>query len=319
MANSKAKRRCFVLMPFSAKYQEVYKQVYHPVCEANGVECWRVDEIARPGLITKDIVEGIIEADIVLADLTSKNANVFYELGIAHCVGNKTIMTSQSKDDVPFDIASNRVIFYEQSISGSKDLTKKLDAAIKELLKSLDQTNNPVQEVLSSRLAIGVKRLQERILPDEFKWLLNDADIAKIEGKVKGKDIWIISPDLHYDLIKRNFQALTKRNFKRGITYTYIVPKSEEMQALIPALLSAYESYLEQVKIKQVPEETFRLLAVTHIDIYDPDMSNKEGPRVFLELPVKQKGYWIEVSQGAALGIIGRFRKIVEDESLTYK
>jgi hypothetical protein len=306
-------------MPFAAKYQEVYNQVYRPVCEANNVECWRVDEIARPGSITKDIVEGIIEADIVLADLTSKNANVFYELGIAHCVGNKTIMTSQSNEDVPFDIASYRVIFYEQSINGSKELTGKLDAAIKELLKSLDQTNNPVQEVLSSRLAIGVKRLQEQTPAKGFEWLHSDAELARIEGKVKGKDIWIISPDLHYDLIKRNFQTLTKRNFKKGITYTYIVPKSEQMQALIPALQKAYESYLDQVKIKQVPEETFRLLAVTHIDIYDPNLSNKEGPRVFLELPIQQRGYWIEVSRDAALGIIGRFKKIVDDESLTYR
>jgi hypothetical protein len=158
MTDAKIRRRCFVLMPFAPKYTEVYEQVYRPICENNNVECWRVDEIARPGSITKDIVEGIIEADIVIADLTSKNPNVFYELGIAHSIGNKTIMTSQSKDDVPFDIASYRVIFYEQTISGSKELAKKLDSAIKELLKALDQANNPVQEVLSNRFVVGFKR-----------------------------------------------------------------------------------------------------------------------------------------------------------------
>jgi hypothetical protein len=156
--DSKAKRRCFVLMPFAPEYQEVYAQVYRPVCEANDVDCWRVDEIARPGSITKDIVEGIIEADIIIADLTTKNANVFYELGIAHCVGNKTIMTCQNRDDVPFDIANYRVIFYKQTISGSKDLMGKLDLAIKELLKYLDRTNNPVQEALLNRFAVGIKK-----------------------------------------------------------------------------------------------------------------------------------------------------------------
>lgn len=145
-------------MPFKEEMREVYEQIYKSVCHLNDLECWRVDEISTPGSITKDIVVGIIEADIIIADLTHKNPNVFYELGIAHSSGNKTLMTSQHKSDVPFDIANYRIIFYEQTISGSKEFLSKLDAAIKEMLKSLDQTNNPVQEVLSNRSMIGAKK-----------------------------------------------------------------------------------------------------------------------------------------------------------------
>ena len=152
------RKTCFVLMPFAEQYREVYDQVYMPVCEANGLRCWRVDEVARPGSITQDIVEGIIDADILIADLTSQNANVFYELGIAHATGNKVIMTSQSADDIPFDIASYRVVLYEQTIAGSKALAEKLEAAIKELLAALDRTNNPVQSVLAERAALHFKR-----------------------------------------------------------------------------------------------------------------------------------------------------------------
>lgn len=97
---------CFTLMPFDEKYREIYDNVYKPVCAENGLSCWRVDEVSRPGSITRDIVEGIFDADIVIADLTTRNANVFYELGIAHCSGNKTIMTAQSMADVPFDIGN---------------------------------------------------------------------------------------------------------------------------------------------------------------------------------------------------------------------
>ncbi len=138
------KKNCFVIMPFADEYKEVYEEVYKPVCEANEIECWRVDEISRPGSITRDIIEGIIDADIIIADLTSKNPNVFYELGIAHSVGNKTIMTAQSTDDIPFDIGNYRVIVYEQSISGSKKFYAQLQNAIQDLLKALDQTNNPM-------------------------------------------------------------------------------------------------------------------------------------------------------------------------------
>lgn len=104
-----------------------------------------------------------MEATVVLADLTSRNANVFYELGIAHCSGNKTIMTAQSMSDVPFDIRNYRVLIYEQTISGSKELAETLNKAIQELLTALDRTNNPVQEALSGRSNLG-KRKQEPLI-----------------------------------------------------------------------------------------------------------------------------------------------------------
>lgn len=145
-------------MPFAQQYKEVYDQVYKPVCDDNAFQCWRVDEVAGPGSITKDIINGIIDADLIIADLTTKNANVFYELGIAHAIGNKTIMTAQSTKDIPFDIGNYRVLVYEQSITGAKRLYSHLDAAIKELIKTFEQTNNPVQEVLSSRGALKLTR-----------------------------------------------------------------------------------------------------------------------------------------------------------------
>ena len=151
-------KKCFVLMPFAEQYLEIYQEVYKPVCAKNSIECWRVDEISRPGSITRDIVEGILDADIVIADLTSRNPNVFYELGIAHSIGNKTIMTSQSLQDVPFDIANYRVLIYDQSIKGSKKLADDLERAIRDLLAALDRTNNPLQDALSQRTPIGTRK-----------------------------------------------------------------------------------------------------------------------------------------------------------------
>ena len=155
MVANRAPKRCFVLMPFNDSLREVYENVYRPVCADSSIQCWRVDEVARPGSITRDIVEGILDADIIIADLTGRNANVFYELGIAHVIGNKTIMTAQSVADVPFDIGNYRVIIYEQSIAGAKALAERLRAAIGELLQALDRTNNPFQEVAASRVTVG--------------------------------------------------------------------------------------------------------------------------------------------------------------------
>jgi len=154
----KSKKKCFVLMPFEDKLKEIYTEVYKSICSENDIECWRVDEISRPGSITRDIVEGILDAEIIIADLTAaKNPNVFYELGIAHSTGNRTIMTAQSKEDVPFDIAAYRVIFYEHTLTGCRKLKEQLDLAIKELLAALNRTSNPFQEVIASRGGFRVK------------------------------------------------------------------------------------------------------------------------------------------------------------------
>ena len=208
-------------MPFSEDLKEVYDQIFRPVCTENEIDCWRVDEIAKPGSITRDIVNGIIEADIVIADLTNKNPNVFYELGIAHSVGNKTIMVSQHKTDVPFDIANSRVIFYEQTIAGAKLFSKSLDQAIKELLKTLEQTNNPVQEVISSRSFFKIKQktpilsvLNVSALPKAVR------DFIKGEGLIYTEDLAkadIESAKTKYHMGKMSLELLDGAMIRKGI------------------------------------------------------------------------------------------------------
>lgn len=196
-----ARKKCLVLMPFAEQYREVYTEVYKPTCARLGLDCWRVDEISRPGSITRDIVEGILDSDVVIADLTSRNANVFYELGIAHSTGNKTIMTVQTMADIPFDIANYRVLVYEQTISGSRKFSRELEKAIQELLAALDRTNNPLQEVLSHRNTIGVRRkapLAKYIpmadLPGPIRdWLVRNKityadDVAKIDVRALAEE-----------------------------------------------------------------------------------------------------------------------------------
>lgn len=157
--------KCFVLMPFAENFREVYERIYKHICEDNNIKCWRVDERQSPGSITKDIIDGILDADIIIADLTSKNANVFYELGFAHSIGKPVILTAQNGNDVPFDIQSYRVIFYEQSIAGRDKLLKKLDLAIKELLNLNPprDTNNPIRDALYERKLI-IQHLSHPVL-----------------------------------------------------------------------------------------------------------------------------------------------------------
>lgn len=179
-------------MPFQPQYEEVYREVYRPVSEGNGLSCWRVDEIYRPGSITRDIVEGILDAHVIIADLTSKNANVFYELGIAHAAGNKTIMTAQSSEDVPFDIRNYRVLFYEQSESGFAELRALLSESIRQLLEALGRTSNPFQEVIATRTAAPIEVRTPLVryfnlvnLPEAITSYLRQKDILSAEDLTK--------------------------------------------------------------------------------------------------------------------------------------
>lgn len=160
-----------------------------------------------------------------------------------------------------------------------------------------------------------VKRLKEIIPATAFPWLRSDGELMDIESRIKCKEIWIVSPDLSHDTVRADIQRAVKKNIKRGVAYTYILPKTEAMNTLLPALRKLFASNINQLKIKQIPEETFRYLTIRHIAIYNPCMDDDNAPQVFIELPIKGYGYWAETSQDVGIALTGRIRKLLEEES----
>jgi len=128
------KTLCFVLMPLADEFIPIYN-VIKEVVENSKLKCIRSDEISRPGIIIEDIYENIQKAFILIADLTGKNPNVFYELGFAHAIGKEVILITQNIEDVPFDVKHHRCITYENSISGAEQLRTGLSNTLKEILK----------------------------------------------------------------------------------------------------------------------------------------------------------------------------------------
>lgn len=137
---------CFVIMPFKKDMQEVYDDVIKPAVEEAGIACIRADELVGAASIIRKIIEHIYDAKIVIADMTGKNANVFYELGIAHALGNNTIVISQ--EEPPFDHKSYKVIMYENTIGGGRKLHKELVQNIKTVDEWSTVPTNPVWDFL---------------------------------------------------------------------------------------------------------------------------------------------------------------------------
>ena len=104
---------CFVMMPFGAWFDRYYQEIYVPAIKEAGFEPIRADELFTTGSVVEQIWEQIEKAKLLLADLSGKNPNVFYELGLAHAAIKPVVFTASQVDDVPFDLRHLRVIIYE--------------------------------------------------------------------------------------------------------------------------------------------------------------------------------------------------------------
>ena len=119
---------CFVLMPFARDFNEVYEEVIKPTVTGPQIEmkCIRADEIYSVKPIINDVWTHIQKAELIIADLTGRNPNVFYELGLSHAVRKKTILIAQNLADVPFDLRHLRLIEYRNTIGGGRHLGEEL-------------------------------------------------------------------------------------------------------------------------------------------------------------------------------------------------
>jgi hypothetical protein len=125
---------CFVLMPFEQEMQPIYDDHVKKVVIRLGLKCQRADDIFGPTQIIEDIWENINRARILIADLTGKNPNVFYEVGVAHTVGKDVLLITQNIEDVPFDLRHLRHIKYEYTPRGMDLFEEKLTATILNVL-----------------------------------------------------------------------------------------------------------------------------------------------------------------------------------------
>ncbi len=142
----KRKKMCFVIMPFREELQRVYTDAIKPACEQAGFKVVRVDEVKGPFNITRTIIKYLYESDVVVADLTDHNPNVFYEMGVAHAIANKTIMIVEKTEKLPFDIQSYNCIFYRKTVKGFENLGKELIDSLESLDEWRTSPCNPVQE-----------------------------------------------------------------------------------------------------------------------------------------------------------------------------
>jgi hypothetical protein len=126
-----------VMMPFEAGFDNVYAAIKVAATEA-GYRCKRADDLWLHDKVVQTIVSLICQSGIVIADVSRKNANVFYEVGIAHSFGKQVILLVQSINDVPFDLQHLSILTYFPNREGLMKLAT-------DLAKRIRQVANPVR------------------------------------------------------------------------------------------------------------------------------------------------------------------------------
>jgi nucleoside 2-deoxyribosyltransferase len=124
MKRTEPKKFVFVLMPFEQSLCDTYTFGIKQACEELNTYCERVDEQTFTERILDRIYNQIEKADILIAVVTGRNANVFYEVGYAHGLGRSVILCTQSADDITFDFKHFPHIIYNNDIKKLKEQIK---------------------------------------------------------------------------------------------------------------------------------------------------------------------------------------------------
>ena len=119
--------KLFVIMQFSAPFDELYSDVIKPAAEDLGFTVARADDTYGPGIIIADIEQSILEAKAVIADITPlHNPNVFWEVGYAHALRKPLILLAERDTVLPFDVSPFRTLFYDNTIPGKSRIEEGL-------------------------------------------------------------------------------------------------------------------------------------------------------------------------------------------------
>ena len=187
-AGASGERTCFVIGPVGGERTEIrdhadrlFRHVIEPAAHAAGLKnAIRADHISSSGVITNEILNLLIEADAVVADLSYHNANAFYELAYRHIVRRPFAHVIRAGDAVPFDVGTSRAIRFDpndwdSAIAARERLAETLQV---ELAKSQDEIETPFS------VALDLRALATSQDPDEQPLAEIARAIQRLDGKI---------------------------------------------------------------------------------------------------------------------------------------
>ena len=214
-------KTCFCIIPFGRRkvgqrmvdFDRLFRESIAPTVESQGYRCLRSDQASdHGGSLHQRMFELILSADLVLADLSGLNANVFYELGVRHAlVSSVTLMIRQEQDRLPFDVGHFEVQRYALGMDrlltrkSQKDLKERIRSAGRAAAAKADYSDSPVHK----ELPIDIRLRDDPVGPADsvrYGFYSSDSCTLKIVNdellNIRNVDLWVNSENTHLQMAR---------------------------------------------------------------------------------------------------------------------
>jgi hypothetical protein len=166
---SKKSKIAFVISPIGEpesperkRSDQILKHVITPVTSSLGYETIRADQISKPGVITSQIIEHLLDDQIVIADLSGSNPNVVYELATRHTLKKPAIQLAKKGDKIPFDVSNIRLIQIDHQ---DLDSVAEAKVELQKHIESIEKNPGLIESPFS--VAIDIRSLRESGNPEQ--------------------------------------------------------------------------------------------------------------------------------------------------------
>lgn len=219
---------CFVIAPIGDPGTEtrkrsdlVLKYVISPAVEQCGYTAFRSDHLSEPGLITSQVIQHIIDDPLVVADLTDRNPNVFYELAVRHALRKPLVQLIRKGDQIPFDVAGTRTIHVDH-----QDLDS-VEEAKREIVKQVEiSTKAQIIETPIS-VAVELQILRQSDNPEQRSLGELVSAIADMKNDIASLQKYFNTPDLA--MAKKFYEESLYKNEKSLAMQREIMYRLEEL------------------------------------------------------------------------------------------
>lgn len=190
-------KECFVICPIGSEGSDTReradKLMEHIIEDAVGEFGYtpvRSDKMPDPGSITSQIIQKLVESDLVIADLTEHNPNVFYELAVRHATAKPYIQLIDSSESIPFDISDTRTIYYDFDISNAREASDRIQAHLETIEEQDPEFDNPISRSADLKYWRESGDPMQQNLADIMDGLNQlNMRLNRIEQKITGDDL----------------------------------------------------------------------------------------------------------------------------------
>lgn len=171
---TKGERLCFVISPIGnpdtdvrRRSDQILKHVIAPAVGKCGYKTLRADQISEPGIITSQVIQHIVEDSLVVADLTGRNPNVFYELAVRHAIQKPLVQIIRKGEAIPFDVAGTRTVHVDhQDLDSVEDAKHEIIKQVMSVQKDAKLVDTPISVAIDLQFLRQSENPEERSLAD---------------------------------------------------------------------------------------------------------------------------------------------------------